>query len=280
MTRALRILVTNDDGIESPGIRWLARMAADRGHDVAIAAPNAESSGMSAALTAVQEAGRIVVTRSTLEGIPAYGVAASPAFIALMAGSEAFGPVPDVVLSGVNRGANAGRAVLHSGTVGAALTAAAGGVRAMAVSLDVLTALMATAGSGRAALAAIDEVDDESRHWATAGRVALDLLPSLAAAPPGTILNVNTPDVPHDQLPGVRRGALALFGQVQMTVVESGEGFVRTTVEATGHAPEPGTDLAVLAAGYACVTELRGVAEARPLWTYLGSMNNAGQSAG
>lgn len=255
----MRVLVTNDDGIAAPGLLALARAAADAGHQVVVAAPDAERSGASAALTAVEDEGRIVVARHTLDGLDeAYAVGGSPAFIAWLAAGGAFGNPPDAVLSGVNRGANAGRAVLHSGTVGAALTAAAAGTPGVAVSLDVLTAAVASAGSGGAAVRAIDRVDDAARHWATAARVGVGLLTALV---PGVVFNVNTPDVPYDRLRGVRRAGLSRFGQVQMTVVEAGEGFVRTTVEATGDRPDPGTDLAVLADGYASVTALRGLAE-------------------
>ena len=83
------------------------------------------------------------------------------------------------MLSGINRGANAGRAVLHSGTVGAALTAATNGCRAMAVSLDVLSAGEATAAQRRRGRGAAARVRDAERHWGTAARVALDLLPRL-----------------------------------------------------------------------------------------------------
>ena len=151
-----------------------------------------------------------------------------------------------MLLSGVNRGANAGRAVLHSGTVGAALTAAAAGIHGMAVSLDV-------------AFPAVD--DDTDRHWATAARLAVDLMPALRAAASGVVLNVNAPDVPFAALRGVRRATLARFGQVQMTVAEAGEGFVRTSIEASTEEPEPGTDVAALVAGYASVTAIRALAE-------------------
>lgn len=302
----LRILITNDDGIGSPGIRRLAAAFAGPGHDVVVAAPAEESSGSSASLAAVEDEGRIVVARRALDGlpdVPGYAVAASPGFIALLATRGAFGPVPDVVLSGINRGANAGLAVLHSGTVGAAFTAAAAGCRAMAVSLDVLTASGAaaragdpapaaegdgppgtggigspgaggigppgaggggsafSAGSGGAALRAVELVDDEQRNWDTPARVAVGLLSALLSAAPGTVLNVNAPDVPYHRLPGLRRASLARFGQVQMTVVESGEDFVRTAVEESGAAFDPGSDLAVLADGYACVTAVRAVTE-------------------
>src|SRR5688572_24935355 len=121
------VLITNDDGIAAPGIRRLAAAVRAAGHSVLVAAPLQEASGMSAALNAVTEDGRIVVEPRVLrglDGVPAFGVAASPAYITVLGALGAFGPVPDIVLSGVNRGANAGHAVLHSGTVGAALTGA------------------------------------------------------------------------------------------------------------------------------------------------------------
>jgi 5'-nucleotidase len=261
----MRVLVTNDDGIAAPGLRELATALAGAGLDVVVAAPRTEASGSSAALTAVTEDGRIGLDRHELrgaDGVPAYGVAASPGYIVVLAGLGAFGPPPDIVFSGINRGANAGHAVLHSGTVGAALTAANGGRRAMAVSLDVLSPAAGSAGSGGAAIAALDLVDDETRHWRTAADVALGLLPTLEAAPAGVVLNVNVPDVPPERLRGVRRGTLANFGQVSMALAESGEGFVRVTLEDSGGRVEPGTDLACLADGYACVTPVYTLREA------------------
>jgi 5'-nucleotidase len=152
--------------------------------------------------------------------------------------------------------------VLHSGTVGAALTAAGNGCQGIAVSLDVLAPAEATAGSGGAAVGVPDEVRDETRHWSTAARVALNLLPRLTAAPPASVLNVNSPDIPYEQLRGIRRGTLAGFGQVQMTVAETGRGFVRTALEESGQAVEPGSDVAWLAEGYASVTAVRAIIEA------------------
>ncbi|RIV38009.1 5'/3'-nucleotidase SurE [Micromonospora radicis] len=264
----LRVLITNDDGIAAPGIQALARAAVDRGLDVVVAAPLEEASGTSAAMSAMEQDGRVVVEEHPLpelDGVPAYGVGGSPGFIALIAVHGAFGPPPTVLLSGINRGANAGRAVLHSGTVGAAFTAAANGCRAMAVSLDVLSVGEATAASGGAAVAAAARVRDADRHWATAARVALDLLPRLTAGPVESVLNVNAPDLPFEQLRGVRRGSLATFGQVQMTVAESGHGFVRTSLAEPGQAVQPGTDLALLADGYASATAIRAVTEAADL---------------
>jgi 5'-nucleotidase len=262
----MKILITNDDGIDAPGIRALTRAVARAGHDVVVAAPLKEASGTSAAMTAVEEDGRIVVERRELAGagnVPAYGVAASPAFIVLLSLREAFGAVPEVVLSGINRGANAGAAVLHSGTVGATLTASHAGLRGLAVSLDVLTPATATAASGGAAIAEIDKVDDEQRHWDSAADLAVQLLPTLGRTPAGTVLNLNVPDLHVDGIRGLRRGRLARFGQVQISIAEAGDGFVRTAVQAADEELEPDTDLAALADSYAVVTPMRAPGEAR-----------------
>jgi 5'-nucleotidase len=260
----MRVLVTNDDGIAAPGIRWLARALAAAGLDLVVAAPSQEASGMSAAMTAVEEEGRIVMAAHTLDGldgVEAYGVAGSPSFITLIATRGAFGPAPDLVFSGINRGANAGLAVLHSGTVGAAFTASANGSRAMAVSLDVLTAGAASTTSGGAAALHPDAAVDERRNWAAAAAIAAELLPQLKDLPEGTVLNLNVPDLPREQIKGVRRARLARFGQVQMAVAESGRGYVRTTIEESSAELEEGTDLALLAEGYATVTAVRAVTE-------------------
>jgi len=262
----MRILVTNDDGIEAPGIRWLARAVQRAGYDVVVAAPLTEASGSSASMTAVEKEGKIVVEPRELAGVrnvPAYAVAASPAFIVLLALREAFGEAPTVVVSGINRGANAGSAVVHSGTVGATLTASHAGLHGLAVSLDVLTPSMASAASGGAAIADLDKVDDEQRHWSSAADMAVELLPTLTRTPAGTVLNLNVPDRHVDGIRGLTRARLARFGQVQVSIAEAGEGFVRTAVQAAEEEFEDGTDLAALAQGYAVVTPIRSPEEAR-----------------
>ena len=124
MTRAL---ITNDDGISSPGLYALAHAALDAGLEVVIAAPAEEASGSSAAITGTNtvavtghtEASTISIERRELaevEGVAAYSVRAAPGLITLLAAHGAFGDAPDVVLSGINRGANLGRVILHSGT--------------------------------------------------------------------------------------------------------------------------------------------------------------------
>ncbi|GIF67502.1 5'/3'-nucleotidase SurE [Asanoa ishikariensis] len=256
-----RVLVTNDDGIDAVGIRVLATALAGQGLDTVVAAPRVDASGASAALAATEDDGRVLFERHDLDGVPAYAISGSPAYITLLGLHGAFGPPPDLVVSGINRGANAGRAVLHSGTVGAALTASAGGRRAMAVSLDILSAADATTASG-GAVATLSAAQEAARNWDSAARVAVGLVDALLAAPVAVMLNVNVPDLPADRLRGVRRATLAAFGQVVMTVVESGEGYVRTALRQSDQELTAGTDLAVLGDGYAAVTPLRALGEA------------------
>lgn len=243
-------LITNDDGIESPGLRQLALSAKESGLDIIVAAPERESSGSSASLTGLTDDERVVIEKRTLSGLdddPVFAVAGSPGLIALLATRGAFGDQPDLVLSGINLGANAGYAVAHSGTVGAVVTASVNGLRGMAFSLDV-RGLFAK---------------DGERHWQTAGTFVPQLVKLLLSLPPATVLNVNVPDMPAERVRGLRRARFGGFGQVQLAVAERGSGFVRTALkEATDHQPEPGTDMALLLEGYATVTPLAPLAEA------------------
>ena len=243
------VLVTNDDGIDSEGLRLLAEAAARAGLAAVVAAPAMQASGSSAAMTATAPDGRIVVQRrklAGLEGVAAYAVEAAPGFIAFIAIRGAFGLTPDLVLSGINRGPNTGRAVLHSGTVGAAMTAATVGVRAAAFSLDV--------------------PPGGEPQWQTGAAVAAQIIPALRDLPPGVVLNVNIPNLPPDQVRGIRRAHLAEFGAVQVTIVETAEDHLQVTMAESGRKPEAGSDSALLADGYASVTPLQPVCEAPQSW--------------
>lgn len=240
----MRVLITNDDGIDSPGLAALARGAVAHGWTTVVAAPARESSGTSAGLTAAEDDRHVQVERRELPGlpdVPGYAVAAHPAFIALVASQGAFGDPPDIVLSGVNRGANVGRAVLHSGTVGAALTAAINGARAMAVSLDV----------------GLDP--DLPHHWETAVAVASTLFDRVAALPVGAVLNLNVPNRPEVGEP--ERAALAEFGTVRTRIKDSDDGTIGLAAVLVEDGLEPGTDAALLVEGRPTVTPLRSVAE-------------------
>ncbi|OZM75944.1 5'/3'-nucleotidase SurE [Pseudonocardia sp. MH-G8] len=242
----MRALVTNDDGIDSPGLAALTRLALAAGLDVVVAAPSEQSSGASAAITAVRDEGRTLIERHELGDrpeLPAWGVRAQPGHIVVAALTGWLDPAPDLVLSGVNRGANVGRAVLHSGTVGAILTAALHGVRGLAVSLDV-------------------PLDPQGeRHWDAADDVFPRVLELLLDAPPGTSLSLNVPDRDRGRHRELRHARLAAFGTVQARVDEVEDGGLRLGEVEVGTEPEEGTDGALLAAGHPTLTALRSISE-------------------
>jgi 5'-nucleotidase len=244
---APRAVVSNDDGIASDGLAALAAAAIRAGCTVVVAAPDYDASGSGASLAAVADHGQIAIERRALAGLdgtPAYAVRAQPAYIASSAADGAFGERPDLLLSGINAGPNFGRAILHSGTVGAALTAAVHGIPAAAFSLD-LRGLPAVA------------------HWETAASVAAEVIPVVRELPAGTALNVNVPNVDPGALRGIRRAGLAAFGTVQMGLVEEPGGRLRITRTASQDAgPPPWSDSALLASGYATVTAIQPLAEA------------------
>jgi 5'-nucleotidase len=245
---ARRVLITNDDGVASRGLAVLADAACRAGLDVLVAAPSWDASGASASLTSVQTGGRLPIERRQLvdlPGVEAYAVEAAPAFITWAAITGAFGDPPDFVLSGVNQGPNTGRAVLHSGTVGAALTACAHDRIAAAVSVN----------------------GGAESHWETASAVADIVLPWLVAQSRPFALNVNIPNVPLPELRGVARARLASHGAVRVTVTERGVGWVQFEYGAIGADHEPGTDVALLADNHACFTPLYVACEANDVDT-------------
>ena len=236
-------LITNDDGINSTGIRVLASCAEEAGLEVLVAAPSWDSSGASASLTAVESDGRLALGDAQLAGVRGrcLSLEAAPAFIVRSAMSGAFGAIPDVVLSGVNHGPNTGHAVLHSGTVGAALTAATHGVPTVAFSLDTL-------GHGT--------------NWATVAEVVRAVLGgSEWDRHPGLALNLNIPDVPRAQVRGLEPARLAPFGAVTVNVTEIGAGYVSLRYSEPDEQAADGTDVALLRGGHATVSVLEPLGE-------------------
>lgn len=246
----MRLLVTNDDGVRAPGIAALAGALAEAGHEVVVAAPADDRSGASAAIGGMHADETIEFERIELDGhdglasATCYSVMASPALIVITACLGGFGPAPELVASGVNAGANTGRAILHSGTVGAALTAANFGRSGLAVSL-------AAGGAYR---------------WSTAVDLAVSALAWLADEPAGSVINLNVPNREPGALLGVRNATLATFGTVRASVVEAPGGLQIALGEDDGAEGEPGahghdtdSDTALLVAGYATLTSLSGI---------------------
>jgi 5'-nucleotidase len=268
----VRVLVTNDDGVHAPGLAAITRALAqwtrddDGAHEIVVVAPLANHSGASAAVGTVYEREAISYRRVRIDGadeVPTYGVDAPPALAVLVGTLGGFGPRPDIVVSGINLGVNVGRSVLHSGTVGATLAGAQLGLRGLAVSLR--------AGS-------------PPEQWTTASTIAVALLPALCAAPPRTVLNLNVPSVPLEELRGVRRARISTSGIVKQAsggtdadrsrgaggptsggVQEEGEIRLTlgTAIPTLGkvESEDPEDDAALIAAGYASITPIVGVRE-------------------
>ena len=237
----MRVLITNDDGVEAPGLHALAGAIHAAGHEVLVVAPSGERSGSGAAIGRLHRAGPLACTQiewAELPGVPVYAVDAPPAAAVYTGLLGAFGARPDAVASGINPGANTGHLVLHSGTVGAALTAAAVGVPAIAVSI-----------------AWGDEL-----HWATAAAFAPAALDWVTAGAGARVCNLNAPNVPLADVKGVRETALAPFDENWKTEARPGE----VVLEYVGrqHDPAPGSDLEAVHTGYVSVTTLVGIVPA------------------
>lgn len=191
-----RILVTNDDGIDSIGLHHLARALRPFGQ-VVVVAPDAEYSGASAAFGPLHLI-RPDVHRAEVEGVDeSYTVSGPPALCVLFARLGVFGPKPDLVVGGINPGANVGRSVYHSGTVGAALTARNGGISGVAISQEV--ADLGVEGQGW-------EDTLAAQLWETAATVAAAVVEPLVQNLPEdpVVLNVNVPNLPFAELKGWR----------------------------------------------------------------------------
>lgn len=189
-------MVTNDDGIDSVGLHLLARAMVPLG-DVVIVAPDSEYSGASAALGALHLI-RPDVHRVQVDGIDeAWSVAGPPALCVMFSRLGVFGGAPDLVVSGINPGANVGRSVYHSGTVGAAVTARNGGINGIAISQDVADG--GWEGQGWDDLLALQQ-------WESAAEIAHHVVRALMSDPPKypVALNVNVPNTPVSDMKGWR----------------------------------------------------------------------------
>ncbi len=281
----MRILVTNDDGVSAPGlaaltralVAWCEKLAAEDGaprHEIVVVAPSSNYSGAGAAVGSVTDRTVIGYQRAIVEGaegVEAYGLDASPALSVIAGALGAVGPKPDLVLSGINHGVNVGRSVLHSGTVGAALTASQLGISALAVSLR--------AGAS-------------PDPWESAADLAVALIEPLCAAPVRTVLNLNVPALPASEIRGLRWARVSGAGLIKSArgtgtwdapnrpemegpaaaeaaaSVMEGDPMAKGEIVLTVGSPFPRSadlgltdqteDAALVAQGYAALTALRG----------------------
>ena len=229
----MRILLSNDDGYFAPGLAALAEGLAPLG-DITVVAPERDRSGASNSLTL----DRPLSLRKAHNGF--LYVNGTPTDCVHMAVTGLLDLEPDIVVSGINNGANMGDDTLYSGTVAAATEGFLLGIPAIAVSL----------------------VSHEFRHYATAARVARDMVERLFRAPFGApmLLNVNVPDIPFEQLKGYEVTRLGRRHKAQPVVPgKNPRGETVYWVGPAGAAREagPGTDFNAVERGAVSITPLQ-----------------------
>jgi 5'-nucleotidase len=241
----MRVLVTNDDGVASPGIVALTKSLHEAGHDVFVVAPASDLSGAGASIGPLHRSEPIPVTEHQwpeVPDVPVLAIARPPATAVYLACLGAFGERPEVVASGINPGANTGHLILHSGTVGAALTAAGLGIPALAVSV---------------------KWSETGYHWETPARLAVPALDWVAAGDGAPrILNLNAPNLPFDEVLGVREATLAPYGEFWVASSDIESGDLRIEFQGPAIQPDTATDSSLIVAGYATVTPLLGIVAA------------------
>lgn len=236
----MRILLTNDDGIHAPGFAALERLARTLSDDVWFIAPLEENSGAGHSLTLSRP------LRIQKFGERRFGINGTPTDCVMMALANLMKDHrPDLILSGVNRGANLGEDVTYSGTVSAAMEGALAGVPSIALS----QAIDRTTGS-------------EVPAFETALTLGPKLLATLTsrAWQPGTLLNVNFPALPTTAVKGTRLCRLGRrnYGRLKIDRRTDPRGFnyYWFGLADVASTPTHNSDLEVIAANYISVTPL------------------------
>jgi 5'-nucleotidase len=230
----MNILLSNDDGYQAPGLQVLAAELAGIG-DIHVVAPDRDRSGASNSLTLDAP----IRAKQADSGF--FCVDGTPTDCVHLAITGLLESEPDMVVSGINSGANMGDDVLYSGTVAAAMEGRFLGYPAIAVS-------MATEG-------------ERPQHYATAARVTLELVQRVIAGslPADTILNVNVPDVSWNELKGMQATRLGHRHKSEPVIREMDpRGRPVYWVGPVGPEQDsgPGTDFHAVRSGYVSITPL------------------------
>ncbi|MEC9315697.1 MAG: 5'/3'-nucleotidase SurE [Actinomycetota bacterium] len=239
----MRVLITNDDGVASEGLWALARSVVEAGHDAVVAAPTSDMTGMGGAIGGDLQDGELRakrIQRGDLGATECWAVEGPPALCVVMTQLGAFGDPVSMVVSGVNPGLNCGRSALHSGTVGAALTAANNGAHGIAVSIDVTGGLM---------------------RWDSAVRIVPELIDRLNSIEKGRrVVNINVPNLPLADIAGVQIADLAKWGDAAgLLTAKDGQSWSFQRQPGNPKRRIPGTDNAVVRDGFISISELVGI---------------------
>lgn len=230
-----RLLVTNDDGVGSDGLKALAG-ALRRRFEVIVVAPEDERSGAGTGIGYFDPSRGVSVTPVEVGGGDAFALAGPPGLAVMSAMLGAYGEPPDLVVSGINHGINTGHSVVHSGTVGAVITARTFGCDGVAVSL-----------------AAGDRWEWESAVAVAEGVV--DWVCRQDRRSPVT-LNVNVPAVSTAEIRGVRWADLDEFGHFRVAVADVPGRRLQFEVGARESGLDPASDTHLLREGFATITPL------------------------
>jgi 5'-nucleotidase len=231
----MHVLVSNDDGVDAPGIRHLSEALRQAGHRVTVVAPDRDRSGASNSLTLDQP------IRALQRDEHTWAVAGTPTDCVHLALSGMLDGDPDIVFSGINNSANLGDDVIYSGTVAAAMEGRCLGLPAVAVSLV--------------------RGEHKATHFDSAARAAVQLLGRLHShpLPPDTILNVNVPDLPWERIAGWRVCRLGNRHRAEPCIRElDPRGRPIWWIGPAGPAQDagPGTDFDAIAQGWIALTPI------------------------
>lgn len=192
----VRILVTNDDGIDSLGLHALANAMRPFG-DVTVVAPASEYSGAGASLGTLtfEEPVARPIEHAGLDGLTAWSVTGPPALCVMYAQLGSFGDGFDLIVSGINPGQNVGWSVYHSGTIGACLTGRNRGTSGLAMSIGF---------NGKEVEGQTWGQIVEGMLWDSAATIAAQIVEGMIASPasPPSVINCNVPNKPLDELDG------------------------------------------------------------------------------
>jgi 5'-nucleotidase len=235
----MRILLTNDDGINAPGLTVLEHIAAQLSDDVWVCAPAEEQSGAGHSLTLSRP------VRLRRHSDRRFSVSGTPTDAVMLGMAEAMDGKPDLILSGVNRGANLGDDITYSGTVSAAIEGALAGIRSIA-----LSQVYAREGMGDTVPFAAAEA------W---GARVLRPLVDMAFAP-RTLVNINFPALPAEAVKGVRVARQGFHDYSRGSIVKGTDprGYPYYWFGLHGVEQTPGheSDLEAIADGFIAVTPL------------------------
>jgi len=231
----MRVLVSNDDGVDAPGIRHLAEALRLAGHEVTVVAPDRDRSGASNSLTLDQPI-RAVQRENNI-----WSVAGTPTDCVHLALSGMLESDPDIVLSGINNTSNLGDDVIYSGTVAAAMEGRCLGLPAIAISLA--------------------SIDHLARHYESAARAAVEITARLLTdpLPADTILNVNVPDLAWDDIKGFEVSRLGHRHRAEACIEQRDpRGRPIWWIGPPGPAQDagPGTDFHAVRAGFISITPI------------------------